>query len=282
MILVNERFIERDKAAVDIEDRGYQFGDGVYEVIRVYNGICFLMEPHIERMERSAANIDLALPYSIDKISQNLLELVKLNNIHNGSIYVQITRGAAPRAHQFPEQTSSVLVAYTNTAERPMEKIKNGIHTILTDDIRWLRCDIKSLNLLGNVLAKQKAKQQGCDEAILHRGDTVSEGSSSNVYIIKNKIIYTHPVNNLILNGITRMEVLRLAKENDFEVKEEEFTVAQLLDADEAFITSTTMEITPVVKINETAIGDGAPGVVTKKLQKAFEESITKNCYQAV
>lgn len=282
MILLNDRFIEREDAIIDIEDRGYQFGDGVYEVIRVYNGVCFLMKPHMERLERSAASIELALPDTIEKITGNLMELVRKDGINNGSIYVQVTRGSAIRAHQFPENASSVLVAYTNVAERPMDKINHGIHTILTDDIRWLRCDIKSLNLLGNVLAKQKAKKHGCDEAILHRGETVSEGSSSNVYIVKDNTVFTHPVNNLILNGITRMEVLRLAKENGCEIKEEVFSVGQLLDADEAFITSTTMEITPVIKINDTTIGKGVPGAVTKELQKAFEESIKENCYQSV
>lgn len=277
MILLNEVFTEREKVTIDVEDRGYQFGDGVYEVIRVYNGICFEMDGHMKRLQQSADSIELNLPYALEDIEKNLEELVQKNNLNNGIIYIQLTRGVAQRAHHFPEKVDSVLVAYTQEVERPIEKINNGIHAILIEDIRWLRCDIKSLNLLGNVLAKQKAKKQGYDEAIQHRGDIVTEGSAANVYMVKNNTVYTHPVNNFILNGITRIEVLKLAKENDVQVEEQPFSVEELLQADEVFITSTTMEITPVVKVEQTIIGDGGPGKVTRTLQKAFEERIGLN-----
>jgi D-alanine transaminase len=275
MILLNEQFKERNEVIIDIEDRGYQFGDGVYEVIRVYDGVCFKMNAHIERLKQSAIKIEMAIPYPLEEVIKKLQLLVEINGLKNGHIYVQITRGVAARSHHFPGHSSAVLVAYIQNSERPFKKTNQGIQAILTEDIRWKRCDIKSLNLLGNVLAKQKAKKNGSDEAILHRSGTVTEGTSTNVFIVKRNVIYTHSLNNLILNGITRIEVIRLAKENGFQVVEESFSIKELLDADEVFVTSTTMEISPVVKIDQTLVCSGQPGHVTRTLQKAFEQQIT-------
>lgn len=274
MILLNDRFVQRSEMMIDIEDRGYQFGDGVYEVIRVYDGECFTIDPHLERLKRSTEEVEIALPYALEEIKQKLLTLIEKNGLKDGHVYMQITRGVAPRAHHFPEDASAVLVGYTKETERPLEKFKHGIRTVTTEDIRWLRCDIKSLNLLGNVLGKQQAKKQGCEEAIFHRGHTVTEGSSSNVFIINGNTIQTHPANNLILNGITRMEVAQLAEGLDLHVKTEPFTVDELKQAEEVFITSTTMEITPVTQIDDTMVGGGEPGEVTRRLQQAFEQRI--------
>ncbi|HET7657091.1 MAG TPA: aminotransferase class IV, partial [Bacillales bacterium] len=161
MIIFQNVLMERGQAVVDIEDRGYQFGDGIYEVIRVYNGQFFGFEGHMERLERSTREIRMDMPMPMAELKNKLIELVEKNGLINGFVYLQITRGVAPRTHHFPEQASSVLTAYTKVMERPIEQMQNGIQTILTEDIRWLRCDIKSLNLLANVLAKQKAKDHG-------------------------------------------------------------------------------------------------------------------------
>ncbi|MFC7392790.1 D-amino-acid transaminase [Scopulibacillus cellulosilyticus] len=276
MILYNGQFVEREEVSIDIEDRGYQFGDGVYEVIRVYQGQCFAMKEHLDRLERSSKEIKLDCPISRMKLEDNINQLIKKDRLTNGIVYLQITRGAAKRTHQFPEHAKSVLTAYTSEMERPLANLQNGINTKLVDDFRWLRCDIKSLNLLGNVLAKQEAQENQCYEAILHRQGTVTEGSSSNVFIVKNGKLYTHPANNFILNGITRQYVLRFAKEEHFEVIENTFSTEELLKADEVFITSTTSEISPVVKIDDQIIGEGRPGIVTAALQKKFEEEINK------
>lgn len=270
MILFQDRLIAREKAVVDIEDRGYQFGDGVYEVIRVYEGEFFGLALHMQRLERSAAEIRMALPVSLAEIETKLRQLVKENDLTNGIVYMQITRGVAARVHKMPQQATPVLTAYTKEMTRPLEQINNGIHAHLTEDMRWLRCDIKSLNLLGNVMAKQEAEDHHCTEAILHRGDTVSEGSSSNVFIIKGNILQTHPANHLILNGITRRQLLTVAEECHLTVKEEPFSVEELFSADEAFITSTTAEITPIIQVDDTVIGLGHPGVVTHRLQSTF------------
>jgi D-alanine transaminase len=269
-ILFQENFVHREDAKVDIEDRGYQFGDGIYEVIKVYNGKAFTFKEHMKRLVRSAAEMRLSLPYPIDQIKENLLKLIEKNQLINGHVYLQITRGVSERVHQFPNSPSSMLVAYTKETERPIAQQKNGIVTVLTEDIRWLRCDIKSLNLLGNVFAKQKAKENGADEAILHRGETITEGSSSNLFIVKDNVLYTHPKTNLILPGITRDVCIALAEKLGISLVEKAFTKEDLLQADEAMITSTTMEITPVIKVDQERIGNGKPGEITKSLQAEF------------
>ncbi|MBM7645210.1 D-alanine transaminase [Scopulibacillus daqui] len=276
MILYNNQFIEREDAWIDIEDRGYQFGDGVYEVIRVYHGQCFAMDEHLDRLKRSAREIKLEWPVSRKELEENIRQLIQKNQLNNGIVYLQITRGPAKRTHQFPMQAKSVLTAYTSEMDRPHNNLQNGINTILADDIRWLRCDIKSLNLLGNVLAKEEAHHQQCYEAILHRQDIVTEGSSSNVFIVRNGKLYTHPANHFILNGITRRYVIRYAKEAKIEVIEKAVPIEEMMQADEVFITSTTSEISPVVKVDHNVIGEGRPGAVTTLLQKKFEEEISQ------
>lgn len=277
MILINDKFVARERAFVDIEDRAFQFGDGVYEVIRFYDKKFFKMAEHMKRLERSATEIKLNLPYSINEIEKNLTKLMTDCEEQSGNIYLQITRGATDRVHLFPENTNPDLYAYAMPFERPTENIKNGVKAHLTEDIRWNRCDIKSLNLLANVLAKQEAKENGCFESILHRDNIVTEGSSTNMFIVKDDIIYTHPANNFILNGITRIVVIETIKQNNMQIKEETFSVEDLLNADEVFLTSTTSEVTPIIQVDEAVISDGTPGPVTKKLIRLFENKIGVN-----
>ncbi|MGM7701310.1 D-amino-acid transaminase [Pseudalkalibacillus sp. Hm43] len=277
MILVQDQLMEQSKLHIEMEDRGYQFGDGIYEVIRIYDGQFFGMDEHLVRLQRSANEIQMQLPFSLEVLKERLMELAVANSIKDGQVYLQITRGVAERTHHFPDHASGILVAYTKEAPRPLNKMKEGISVITTEDIRWLRCDIKSLNLLGNVLSKQKAKEAGCDEAILIRDGIVTEGSSSNVFIIKNGELFTHPANNYILNGITRNVLLELAKQSAINVKEKTFTRDDLMNADEVIITSTTMEVSPVVTIDGKQVGDGQPGPVTKKLQEKFNQRIQQN-----
>ncbi|GGH80850.1 D-alanine transaminase [Pullulanibacillus pueri] len=275
MILLNNQFVSRDEGKVDIEDRGYQFGDGVYEVIRVYNGKLFSLAEHLERFKRSMVAISLKLPYASETLTDNLKTLVEKNNLRNGIIYIQITRGAASRNHGFPNNTTPVISAYTKEISRPIEALNSGISAHLVEDFRWLRCDIKSLNLLGNVLAKQEALDHGCQEAIFHRGERVTEGSSTNVFIIRAGKLLTHPADNFILNGITRRYVIELACQLGLPVIEKSFTLNELLTADEVFVTSTTQEVMPVVKINQSTIAEGRVGKWTQLLQNAFESAIT-------
>jgi D-alanine transaminase len=277
--LINGEFVDRSNAKVDIEDRGYQFGDGIYEVIRVYNGKMFTGKEHLERFFRSAESISITLEYTIEQLTGLLQKLIAKNNVTLGTIYMQATRGVAPRTHAFPnENVSPTLVAYTKELERPVQKLDKGVKVLLVEDIRWLRCDIKSLNLLGNVLAKEKASENGCYEAVQSRGQNVTEGSSSNVFMVKNEVIYTHASDQLILKGITKDVILSLCAENGIKVEERTFTREELAEADEVFLSSTTSEVMPVIAIDGKKVNNGEPGTVTRKLQTLFEAEMIRQC----
>lgn len=272
---VDGQYTNRNEVTVSIDDRGYYFGDGIYEVIKVYNGNLFTGEEHTARLFESAAKIKLDLPYTEKQILDIAQELIKSNNIVDGHIYMQVTRGAAVRQHHFPTPAvAPVLTAYAVTAGRPVKQMEVGVNVKSVDDIRWLRCDIKSLNLLGSVLAKEEAHAGGYFEAILHRDGVVTEGSSTNMFGIKDGVVYTHPVTNLILNGITRQVVLSLCKELNIPVEEKAFSLEEAFDMDEFFLTSTTSEVMPVVSIDDRVIGNGKRGLVTEKLQQAFATRI--------
>ncbi len=278
-VIMNGELINRREAKVDIEDRGYQFGDGVYEVIRVYNGKMFTATEHLERLISSGKKIRMNIPYTVNEMKDMLLELVEKNNVSCGTIYMQVTRGVSSRNHAFPSNdVMPTFIAYTNQVKRPEENMKSGVKTVLHDDIRWLLCDIKSLNLIGNLLAKQHAVESGCYEVIQHRNGIVTEGSASNVSIIKDGKVITHPADHLILNGITRQVMLKSCLENDIPFEERAFTLEELTQADEVIVSGTTTEITPVVEIEGKKVGDGSPGPVTKKLQSLFKQEIEKEC----
>ncbi|WP_341321089.1 D-amino-acid transaminase [Solibacillus sp. FSL H8-0523] len=275
--LFNDQIVKDEEVVIDKEDRGYQFGDGVYEVVKVYNGELFTATEHIDRFYASAEKIRIAIPYTKDKLHQLVHQLVEANNIDTGHVYFQITRGTCPRNHVFPgDDVKPVLTGNAKENPRPVANFENGVKATFVEDIRWLRCDIKSLNLLGAVLAKQEAHEKGCYEAILHRGETITEGSSSNIYGVKDGVLYTHPADNLILNGITRQVILTCAAEIGMSVKEEPMTKAALLEMDEVIVSSTTSEVTPIIDVDGTAIGNGTPGEWTRKLQAQFETKIPK------
>lgn len=273
-ILVGDSIVERDNR-IDIEDRGYQFGDGVYEVIGVYKGKLWMLDEHLERLERSASEIQLRLPFSLPVLEQKIKELIELNQLDEGVVYLQVTRGVAERFHPFPDpEVPQVLIAYTKVEHCLTNEENHGATAVLTEDMRWLNCHIKTLNLLPNVLAKQQAVRANAVEAILHRGETITEASASNVFIVKNKEVYTHPANQYILNGITRMKVLEICKQSNIKVHEELFTIDALLTADEVFITATKLDIVPIIKINKQKIGSGLPGDITSHLLNVYRKEI--------
>ncbi|TCS84000.1 D-alanine aminotransferase [Tepidibacillus fermentans] len=274
MILINDQFIKRNQDThIDIEDRGYQFGDGIYEVVRVYQGKTFRLDDHLDRFERSAKEIFMELPFSKTETKLKITQLIEMNNLQDGIVYFQVTRGVAPRTHAFPQNAKPVLTAYTKKSPRPIDQFKNGIKVVTVEDIRWLRCDIKSLNLLGNVLAKQYAHEHQAEEAIQIRDNTVTEGSSSNFYIVENGKIYTHPADHFILRGITRIVVEEIANKLGIPFIEKLFSVKDVYRADEAFISSTTAEITPVIQVNDKVIGNG-PGPIVRAIQEEFQKLI--------
>lgn len=275
VIWIDDRFVPETEASVSYSDRGYYFGDGVYEVFRVYGGRLYEAEAHYERLERSAREIGLQLPYAREETDRILYSLLERERVREGTVYLQVTRGVAPRSHGFPDKsTRPVMLAYGNKAKRPLQSTKQGISVITRPDIRWLRCDLKTLNLLGSVLAKQEAIDQGADDVILHRDGIVTECSAANLMIVKDGAVLTHPADHLILHGITRAVVLKLAGELAIPAQERPFTLEALARADEAFLTSTTMEIAPIVRIDGAPVGRGEPGPVTRRLQQAFEATL--------
>lgn len=271
---INGQFVDKEAVHLSMDDRGYYFGDGVYEVIKIYDGKLYTATEHLARFFRSATEIQMTIPYTEQQLIEIAEQLADLNQIQVGHVYMQITRGIAPRMHHFPTVLSPVLTAYAVHNPRPEQQIAHGVHVKSVKDIRWMRCDIKSLNLLGNVLAKQEAFEAGCQEAMLVRDGLVTEGSASNIFGVKNGKVYTHPATNMILNGITRQVVLSLCKELDLPVSDKAFSYEEALAMDELFLTSTTAEVTPIVKVDEQQVGDGSPGATTKALQHAFSKRV--------
>jgi D-alanine transaminase len=273
MILYHDQIVEKESIHISPDDRGYYFGDGIYEVFRVYNGALFAKDAHFSRLQRTAEAVKIQIPYSIPELEAKLEALLLTEQIVEGTVYVQITRGVASRAHPFPLQALPVVYAYCNEVKRPLHTMTQGIRALTIPDIRWLRCNLKTLNLLANVLAKQEALDGGTDEAILHRDGIVTECTASNVMLVKNGVVRTHPANHLILHGVTRAVVLKLAVELNLPIIEEAFDLDELRSADEVFITGTTVEITPVVEIDHRKVADGSIGPITRQLQEAFERS---------
>ena len=271
------KFVDIDAACAKLEDRGYQFGDGIYEVTRVVNGKCFALERHLERLRRSLKELRIPITYMDEELTAIHNDLIDKSGIKEGYIYLQITRGAAPRNHCFPDQVVPILSA-TIREEGLHDGQDTGIKVTLQEDIRWLRCDIKTLNLLGAVIARQAAKEGGFDEAVLYRKDTnhITEGSSSNFFAVKDGLVWTHPANNLILKGVSRSIIVEeILPKLGFTLVEKPFTPEWLYTADEAFITSTGHEATPVIAVDDKQIGDGKPGKITQDILAEFKE-ITK------
>ncbi|MED1785617.1 D-amino-acid transaminase [Brevibacillus fortis] len=277
MLYVDGKWVEDGQVAVDPEDRGYNFGDGIYEVVRIYKGRMYQWDGHLTRLFRSAKEIKMELPWSHEELTDLANQLIAKNNItenDDASLYLQVSRGASPRVHDIPSGIKPVIMGFVRSKDRPAADMKKGWTAQLVEDIRWLRCDIKTLNLLGAVLVKQYAKDAGAQESILHRNGVITECSASNLFVVKNGELYTHQADNLILHGITRQVVIDLARDNGITVHEEAFDIAFLQQADEVFLTSTTAEIMPLISVDGAAVGNGHPGPVILKLQDLFEQHI--------
>lgn len=273
IILSQDTFIHKDALHFPIEERGLQFGDGVYEVIRIYDGRPYLLDEHIARLFRSLDAIHIPFKKTEQALKQDLIKLIAKNKMtQDGFIYLQVTRGNAERVHAFPASVEPNFYAYLKNRKRPLDLLKKGAKTITHPDQRWENCYIKSLNLLPNVLAKQKAVENDAYEAILHRDHVVTEGSSSNIFLVKDGSIYTHPATNRILSGCVRSAVIRLAKNEGIPLVEEAFTLDDINKADEMFLTSSTSEVMPIVQINDRLIQNGKPGKLTQQLQAAYEK----------
>ncbi|MFG6116328.1 D-amino-acid transaminase [Halobacillus sp. MO56] len=273
IILSDKEFLNHEELHYPFEERGLQFGDGVYEVIRVYDGNYYLMEEHIDRLFRSVEAIKITMPFSKEELKGLLQQLLEKNQVdQDAKVYLQITRGSAARDHAFPVDVKPNFYAYAQEFSRNLPAMWNGGSVLSHPDRRWDWCYIKSLNLLPNVLAKQEAKENGCMEAILHKDGVVTEGSSSNAYLVRDGKIYTHPAKKNILHGCVRMRVEQFCDDLGIPFVEEAFRVEDIQHADEMFITSSTAEVTPVTHFDGKKIATGSPGEVTRKLQYAYEK----------
>jgi D-alanine transaminase len=272
---VNGQYVRHDKAAVHIEDRGYQFADGVYEVLAVVDGDLIDVADHMNRLDHSLASLGIGWPVTAGVMPLLMREVVRRNCVRDGMLYLQITRGVARREHAFPIDTKPTLVM-TARAVAPTKRrmlITTGVKVVTLPDIRWSRCDIKSVALLPNVLAKQKAKEAGAYEAWMIAPDgTVTEGASSNAWIVNaDGTVITRPLGRDILGGVTRLQIVNLARHAQIKVIERPFTVAEAKAAREAFVTSTTAFVAPVVEIDGFVVGDGGPGPVARKLAGLYD-----------
>lgn len=278
---VNGRYVRHADAAVHIEDRGYQFSDGIYEVIAVFNGEMVDGEPHLKRLERSLRELSIPMPMPVGSLRCVIKELLRQNQRQDAYLYIQITRGVAKRNHAFPKEVLPSVVMTVSAPKHPTyaERYK-GIRVITLPDIRWGRRDIKTVSLLPNVLAKQKAVEAGVKEAWQVNGEgIVTEGASTNAYIVtKDNVVVTHPATEQILEGITRNTLLALAKKHKIKVEERPFTLEEAKKAKEAFLTSTTGGLLPIVQVDKAKIGDGTPGDVSLKLMALYDEYVREAC----
>ena len=274
---VNGSYVDHSEARVSIEDRGYQFADGVYEVFAVINKKIVDYDDHLNRLFRSLKEISLATPIAKDAYLVHIRNLVRKNYITNGIVYLQVSRGVASRDFKFPINTkpSIVITAKRISMENYYEKFNRGIKVKITDDLRWKRVDIKTLNLLPPVLAKQEAIESGCDEAwMTDANGYITEGSSSNAWIlIKNKLITT-PTSSSILKGITRTTLIRALKNENIQLIEKRFNKKDIKKSSEAFITSATQFVMPVIKIDNNKIGNGRVGKFAQIFREAYMEAI--------
>lgn len=272
---INGAFVPLAEANVSIEDRGFQFGDGVYEVIRTYKGRPFSIEAHLARLDRSAAALDLAQPYSCAEWTGHILEGVKRAAYPEAKIYLQITRGVAPRDHAYSDEATPTVVM-TVREFHPLDRSMQatGVEAMTTEDIRWGRCDIKSVNLLANVLARQQVKQARVFEAILVNAGLVTEGAVSNVMVVQGGTVVTAPEGPRILSGVTRAIVLDLALSEDVPTQERFVSQSDLYAADEVFLTGTTVEVLAVIRVDGKVIGNGRPGPITQRLAASFASRV--------
>lgn len=268
---LNGRFMPLDQLMVPVEDRGYQFGDGVYEVIRTYRGQPFQTEAHLSRLDRSASAIELPSPYRADQWRAWIHEGIQRAGYPESKIYIQLTRGVAPRDHAFPPQAvPTAVMTVRQMFELNPTMRSGGVEVMTLDDLRWARCDIKSLNLLGNVMARQRAKTTGAFEAVFVREGVITEGAVSNVMVVRKGVVITAPEDHRILAGVTRRLVLDLARKHGLPVEEQAISVEEFRQADEIFLTGTTVEVLPVVRVDGAAIKGGRPGPLTVRLSEWF------------
>jgi len=269
IVYLNGKFLPLSEAKISVLDRGFLFADGVYEVMPAYNGRIFRLEEHLVRLDNSLTGIYMKNPLTMHGWQSLLEQLVKKNQGKHQSLYLQVTRGVSERDHLFTEDLEPTVFAMSKPLQ---EKISSpGIEAITCEDSRWQHCDLKTIALLPGVLLRHQARAAGTTEAILHRENKITEGAASNVFVIKDGIIKTPPKDEHILPGITRDLVVELLSENKFDCREEQIEACEIEFADEIWVTSSTWEIVPVIKLNGADVGTGQPGPVYAKANAAYQ-----------
>lgn len=272
----NGKFLPKDEIKINPDDRGFLFADGVYEVVRWYKGFFYDMTSHITRLKRSLRELRINWP-DAGTFQSIAFDLIKQNKLEESDamVYLQVTRGVAKRNHSFPSpETTPTIYAYVWGLKPDLLSKENGIKVMLKEEIRWSRCDIKSIALLPNTLSFQEAHENGMKECVFIRNGLVTEGSHSNIFFVYDGTIYTHPESNHILSGITRKNIVRIASESGIRVKEEAMQENRIRSCSEAFIANTSSEVTPVIEIGGITLGDGVPGPVTKLMREKFDAEI--------
>lgn len=274
---VNGKFLPHEECFVHIEDRGFQFADGVYEVILYKNKKLIDANWHFERFFRSLREFNISHDFSQSDLEKIMIDLFEKNKMSEGTCYMQITRGVNNRLPWVPKNISPTIVATVSPAKKVSpEEFERGFSVITFEDIRWLRCDIKSVALIASSMMNQKAKDAGADDAVLVRNGIVTEASFANIFITdENDTLITKPADNLILCGITRNRILDLAKKNGIKTEEKNFTVDELLKAKEVFLTSSSLILRPVVKVNDNEIGDGKTGKISRRVSDLYQQFIS-------
>jgi D-alanine transaminase len=272
ILFINGRFTTTDEAVIRVEDRGFQFGDGIYEVFKFLGKRPVFMLDHFRRMRRGLDEIEIPNPWSEETFSRDVENLLKRTEFEDGIVYVQVTRGPSTRAHFWPDQPVPTALAYTRRFDFPAAAKKaRGIAVITAPDRRWHFCHVKSINLLGNAMAKKKAQRNAAEEAILLADGFVREGASSSFFAVRGGALITHPLDEHILPGVVRDRVIGLALGERIRVDERPLREAELFDLDEAFITSTTQGVMPVSEIDGRVIRNGRRGEITSRLQHLFD-----------
>ena len=271
-VYLNGEYLPLDQACVPVLDRGFIFGDGVYEVIPVYGGKAFRLEHHLQRLKNSMQAVRIANPHSDEEWSAIINGVVAHNNGGDQSIYLQLTRGVARRDHRFPDDITPTVFVMSNLFEPvAKEQLEQGVAAITLDDIRWQYCSIKSIALLPNILLRQRAVEQGAAEAILLRNGEVTEGAASNVFIVNAGVIITPPKTDCLLPGITRDLIVEQAHEHGLAVREAIIKQTELETADEIWLTSSTKEILPVTRLNGQPVGNGQPGKMWHQMYDLYQ-----------
>ena len=278
IVYVNGDYVPETAARVSVFDRGFLMSDAVYEVTAVLDGKLVDFEGHVKRLARSLGELDMENPFDSASLLEIHRELVRLNGLGEGLVYLQVTRGVADRDFAYPEDATPTVVLFTQVKSlAESAQAETGIRVVFVDDLRWGRRDIKTVQLLYPSMSKMEAKSRGADDAWLVQDGFVTEGTSNNAYIVKDDTIITRELSNDILHGITRAAVLRYARERQVRIEERAFTPDEAREADEAFITAASTFVMPVVSIDGATIGDGKPGPVARRLREIYLEESRKS-----